>query len=72
MKDGTDWDVPRLKQDLGRAVKVPPAELGRKVQGTLLSLASQKLIVNVGNKFWRKVDMKTAASEDAAVSKTAH
>ncbi len=73
MKDGTAWDVARLKVELSWHIKMPPADLGRKVQGTLLSLASQKLIENVGNKMWRRVgsEMKSAASNDAAASKTA-
>src|SRR5216684_5343313 len=42
MKDGKDWDVARLKVALGWKVKIPADEMGRKVQGTLLNLASQK------------------------------
>jgi hypothetical protein len=75
MKDGRSWDVARLKQELGpKGLKIPPDILGRKVQGTLLSLASQKMIVNAGNRQWRKTDdVKAAAAHDAvAASKTAH
>ena len=66
MKDGADWDVAKLKQALGwKKLNLPADSLGRKVQGTLLSLASQKLIVNAGNRRWRKVgETKTAASHE--------
>jgi hypothetical protein len=76
MKDGTSWDVARLKTALNGKVQIPPDMIGRKVQGTLLNLASQKLIVNAGPKLWRHVtptEIKTAtAHEEVAVSKTAH
>jgi hypothetical protein len=75
MKDGSEWDVARIKQELGaKDLNIPPDAIGRKVQGTLLSLASQKMIINAGNRRWRKAgEIKTAAShETAAVSKTAH
>ena len=76
MKDGTTWDVARLKVALDGKVEIAPDAIGRKVQGTLLNLASQKLIVNAGPKLWRCVapnGIKTATSqEEVAASKTAH
>jgi hypothetical protein len=67
MKDGKDWNVDRLKQELGSKIPNPS---GRKVQGTLLSLASQKLIVNAGNRLWRRVgpEIKTATAHEAAAA----
>lgn len=73
MKDGGDWSVGSLKEKLNAKKLVEPDQLGRKIMGTLLSLASQKLVVNAGNKIWRSTGSKTAAiHEEAAVSKTAH
>jgi hypothetical protein len=70
MKDGKDWDVALLKQELGSKVSIPSGSLGRKVQGTLLSLASQKLIVNAGNRRWRSAgaEIKTATAHEAAAA----
>lgn len=73
MKDGGDWSVSTLKEKLDGKNLVEPEQLGRKIMGTLLSLASQKLVVNAGNKNWRSAGNKTAAiHEGATVSKTAH
>ena len=61
--DGSDWTVTRLKE-ASEAWHVPGITedaMGRKIQGTLLSLLKQRFVVNVGDGVWRKTEKKAAA-----------
>jgi hypothetical protein len=63
MSDGTDWTVLRLKE-LAPSWKVSGLTediIGRKIQGTLLSLHKQGKVLNVGGGAWRKAGQKEAA-----------
>jgi len=63
MGDGTDWTVTRLKEAAAHWGVSGLTEdiVGRKIQGTLLSLGKQGKVQNVGGGAWRKAAQKEAA-----------
>lgn len=62
MNDDMDWTVTRLKEvaTTWGVHGLTEEAMGRKIQGTLLSLLKQKLVSHAGSGVWRKAEKKAA------------
>jgi hypothetical protein len=63
LSDGKDWTVASLKEEAmwWGIPGLTPENVGRKLQGTLLSLNKKKLVQNTGAGAWRKAPLMRVA-----------